>query len=188
MEGKGDELGWCSVWAQPSSVEEPPGLRPAMLHLRTLFQAPAFEPHVTVLGVGTQKLSLEQASLSLRAACRSLPPFTCRLTRPSCGNTFYQCVYMLVDPSHEVLQANKLVQGVFETQQSNQVYMPHMSLLYADLTADDKEKARLLVEENYGSQLCETEFLVSSLSLYSTDINDKALTSWKKVAEFPLEG
>ncbi|MCO5601543.1 hypothetical protein L7F22_055666 [Adiantum nelumboides] len=101
METKGDELGWYSVWAQPSPTEEPSGLRPAMLHLRSLFQAPAFEPHVTVLGVGTQMFSLEQASLSLRTVCRTLPFFTCRLTRASCGNTFYQCVYMLVDPSRE---------------------------------------------------------------------------------------
>eukprot|EP00250_Pteridium_aquilinum_P014949 c22299_g1_i1 orf=476-1099(-) len=190
--GGGEEQGWYSVWAQPSSADEPRGLRPAMVHLRTLFQGPPFEPHVTVLGVGTHKLSLRHATLSLQKACRDLPPFTCRLTRPACGNTFYQCVYMLVDGSPEVVEANKLVEGIFETSHTTNMekpcYMPHLSLLYGDRTDEEKEKAKLLVEENYGPDLCDTEFRVSSLCLYSTDINDKLLTSWKKVAEYPLEG
>ncbi|KAH7286441.1 hypothetical protein KP509_32G007300 [Ceratopteris richardii] len=190
--GTGDELGWYSVWAQPSAAEEPPSLRPAMAHLRSLFDGPAFEPHVTVLGVGNRKVSLRQASLSLQSACRALAPYTCCLTRPSSGNTFYQCVYMLVDPSDKVVHANKVVQSIFEAEQlvdgPKSDYMPHLSLLYANLTEEHKKTAKVLVEEKYGSQLCNTEFHVSSLCLYSTDTSDKELVSWKKVAEFPLEG
>lgn len=68
-------------------------------------------------------------------------------------------------------------------------YMPHLSLVYAaDLSAEEKEKAKRVVEGKFGPQLCETQFLVSSLCLYSTDTSDKLLTTWKKVAEYPLEG
>ena len=66
--------------------------------------------------------------------------------------------------------------------------MPHLSLYYGDLAQANKEKAVGLVEAEFGNTLCEKEFIVSSLCLYSTDTSDKSLKSWKKVAEFPLDG
>lgn len=193
-ENEEEEQGWYSVWAQPSPADEPAGLRPAMLQLRTLFEGPLFEPHVTVLGVQKEKVHLRDASKCLRAACRSLRPFTCRLTRVECGQTFFQCVYMLVEPSQEVMEANKHVQNIFSNPNSVEAvclekndYMPHLSLLYGDLTPENKEKAKKLVEDECSLDLCNTQFRVSSLCLYSTDTNDKLLASWRKIAEYPLE-
>lgn len=187
------EVEWFSVWAQPSSPQDCPALEPAMLQLRNTYHGPPFQPHVTVLGV--QCLPLQLASSYLQAACRSLRPFTCKLTHVDCGASFYQCVYLLVEPSEEIIQANQHVQssfGISESMESGSVkkndYMPHLSLLYGDITDEDKQEAKKMVEEEFGPLLCNTQFQVNSLCLYSTDVNDKLLNSWRKVAEYALEG
>lgn len=66
-------------------------------------------------------------------------------------------------------------------------YFPHLSLLYGDLKDEDKKMAKDLAEEKFGDILLNSEFVVPNLSLWTTDTEDKLLTSWKKVAEFPLQ-
>ena len=59
-------------------------------------------------------------------------------------------------------------------------YMPHVSLLYGDLTDEEKEVARKKVEE-LDSELIGLEFEISELALYRTDTEDKSLESWELV-------
>ncbi|KAK2988694.1 hypothetical protein RJ640_012730 [Escallonia rubra] len=65
-------------------------------------------------------------------------------------------------------------------------YMPHLSLLYADLTDEEKkiaqERANAL-DENIGS----LSFQITRLALYKTDTEDKTLKSWEMVAECNLD-
>lgn len=64
-------------------------------------------------------------------------------------------------------------------------YMPHLSILYGDLTDDEKkkaqEKANALDESISG-----LKFQITRLALYKTDIEDKTLKSWEKVGECNL--
>lgn len=64
--------------------------------------------------------------------------------------------------------------------------MPHLSLLYGDLSEDDKkkaqEKANLLDESISG-----LSFSVTRLALYKTDTVDKSLKSWEKITEYGLD-
>ena len=59
-------------------------------------------------------------------------------------------------------------------------YMPHLSLLYGDLTEEEKEKARKRVEE-LDAGLVGLAFKVSSIGLFKTDTEDKSLKSWEKI-------
>lgn len=63
--------------------------------------------------------------------------------------------------------------------------MPHLSLLYANLTEEEKkkaqEKANMLDESISG-----LSFQISRLALYKTDTEDKTLKSWEMVAECNL--
>lgn len=64
-------------------------------------------------------------------------------------------------------------------------YMPHLSLLYADLTEEEKKRAQEkanVLDESIGS----LSFQISRLALYKTDTEDKTLKSWEKVAECNL--
>ncbi|EMS47084.1 Cyclic phosphodiesterase [Triticum urartu] len=59
-------------------------------------------------------------------------------------------------------------------------YMPHVSLLYGDLTDEEKEAARKKVEE-MDSEISGLQFEISELALYRTDTEDKSLESWELV-------
>ncbi|XP_059075297.1 cyclic phosphodiesterase-like [Cryptomeria japonica] len=144
---------------------------------------PSFEPHVTV--VGAQRMSKADACSRLEAACRTLTPYTCSLTQVACGTFFYQCIYVLVDPTPQVMQANLKASHCFGIVDKPQPYMPHLSLLYGDLPEEDKQKAKVKAE-SFNHLLCNTEFEVSSLCLYKTDTQDKSLQSWEKVAKCNL--
>lgn len=65
-------------------------------------------------------------------------------------------------------------------------YMPHLSILYADLTDEEKKKAQeraVALDES----LSGLSFQISRLALYKTDTEDKTLKSWEKMAECNLE-
>lgn len=63
--------------------------------------------------------------------------------------------------------------------------MPHLSLLYGDLTDDEKkealEKANILDESISG-----LSFPITRLALWKTDTEDLTLKSWEKIAECSL--
>lgn len=63
--------------------------------------------------------------------------------------------------------------------------MPHLSLLYGDLSEEDKkkaqEKAKVLDEG-----LSNLSFTISRLALYKTETEDKTLKSWEKISECVL--
>jgi hypothetical protein len=65
-------------------------------------------------------------------------------------------------------------------------YMPHMSLLYANMSDEDLDLAKAKVEAEHGKLLIGKEYKVTHLTLYLTDVADESCKSWKKIAEFPL--
>ena len=72
--------------------------------------------------------------------------------------------------------------------------MPHLSLLYADLepaarAAAAADAVRRLYGEGsgHGTLLPEAGFDVGALTVWETPVEDAALESWRRVAEFPLE-
>lgn len=94
-----EESAVYSVWAMPPDhVRE--RLVKLMDHLRSEFGGPEFEPHVTV--VGAIRLSKDDALHKLQSSCSGLKPYAVRLNTVSKGTFFYQCVYLLLDPTPEV--------------------------------------------------------------------------------------
>lgn len=64
---------------------------------------------------------------------------------------------------------------------TNAAYMPHLSLLYAELDEEGKKKAQ---EKAYtlDNSLDGLSFRLNRLALCKTDTEDKTLESWEKVA------
>lgn len=74
-------------------------------------------------------------------------------------------------------------------------YMPHLSLLYADVEEEGRKTAakasisRLMGEgADYGTLLPDNTFSVDSLALWYTPVEDHSLDSWREVACFNLAG
>ena len=65
-------------------------------------------------------------------------------------------------------------------------YMPHLSLLYGDLTEEEKKTAlekACALDDSIGG----LSFQISRLALYKTETEDTSCKSWEKVEEFELK-
>ncbi|KAL7129800.1 hypothetical protein ABFS83_13G092000 [Erythranthe nasuta] len=171
-----------SVWALPPE-ELTPRLKKLMDGLRSEFGGPQFEPHVTV--VGAVNLTESEAREKFNHACEGLKAYNAAVEKVATGTFFYQCVLLLLHPTPQVLEAGAHCWDHFGYKSSTP-YMPHLSLLYGDLTDEVKktaqDKAYLLDESIDG-----LNFQISRLALYKTDTEDKSCKSWEKVAEYQLK-
>ncbi|KAH9293011.1 hypothetical protein KI387_041798, partial [Taxus chinensis] len=149
-----EDEGVFSVWAMPSPQDRR-GFQEVMNTLKIEFGGPSFDPHVTV--VGATRMSKAEACARLEAACATITPYTCSLTQVACGSHFYQCVYLLVDPTPQVMQANLKASRCFGIIDNPTPYMPHLSLLYADLPDQDKQRAKVMAE-SFNHLLCDSKF------------------------------
>lgn len=165
-----------SVWALPDDETEP-RFRKLMEALRSEFSGPRFDPHVTV--VGATSLTAEEAKKMFESACDGLKAYTATVDRVSTGTFFYQCVFLLLKSTPEVMKAGEHCKNHFKCSTTTP-YMPHLSLLYAELD-EGKKKAR---EKAYtlDNSLDGLSFRLNRLALCKTDTEDKTLESWEKVA------
>ncbi|KMT03863.1 hypothetical protein BVRB_8g188340 [Beta vulgaris subsp. vulgaris] len=171
-----------SVWGlPPDDVKQ--RVKNVMNTLRLEFNGPEFDPHVTV--VGAIDLTPQDAVDKFKSACHGLKAYAAQGRGVSTGTFFYQCVFLLLDSTPEVVKTSDHCSAHFGYNRSTP-YMPHMSLLYADLTDEEKKRAQEranALDDSLGN-LC---FTINRLALYKTDTEDKTLTSWEKVLEFDLE-
>ncbi|KAK6124162.1 hypothetical protein DH2020_042071 [Rehmannia glutinosa] len=171
-----------SVWALPPP-ELTPRLKKLMEGLRSEFGGAQFEPHVTV--VGAISLTESEARDKFNKACEGLKAYSASVEKVATGTFYYQCVFLLLHPTPQVVEASAHCCGHFGYKNSTP-YMPHLSLLYADLTDEEKKKAQekaYVLDDSIGS----LNFQISRLALYKTDTEDKSCKSWEKVAEYELK-
>ncbi|CAG7887017.1 unnamed protein product [Brassica rapa] len=166
-----------SVWALPDDETEP-RFRKLMEALRSEFSGPRFDPHVTV--VGATSLTAEEAKKMFESACDGLKAYNATVDRVSTGTFFYQCVFLLLKSTPEVMKAGEHCKNHFKCSTTTP-YMPHLSLLYAELDEEGKKKAQ---EKAYSldNSLDGLSFRLNRLALCKTDTEDKTLESWEKVA------
>lgn len=87
-----------SVWAlPPEDVRD--RIKRIMAALRSEFGGPAFEPHITV--VDAISLTPDDALRRFRSAGTALSRYPARVSAAARGTFFYQCVFLLIDPSPE---------------------------------------------------------------------------------------
>lgn len=89
-----------SVWAIPPD-DVAARLKKLMEGLRAEFGGPQFEPHITV--VGAISLTADDAVAKFRSACEGLKAYTATVERVATGTFFYQCVYLLIHPTPQVI-------------------------------------------------------------------------------------
>ncbi|KAL6784018.1 hypothetical protein ACKKBG_A04440 [Auxenochlorella protothecoides x Auxenochlorella symbiontica] len=159
--------------------------------------APSFAPHVTLLGgiEGTEADVLERAD---RLGAQ-LKPYVIKFDKVKAGTSFFQCVFIKCQETPAVMQAAQEARSSYG-KDPNEVYMPHLSLLYADITQEQREavaqetQARIfpgLLDSIFlqkGDPGVGTGFLADSMSLWRTPTEDKSLNNWELVATIPLTG
>jgi hypothetical protein len=108
------------------------------------------------------------------------------------GSTFHRCVYILVAKEAAIMQAGQLARQAYGMQQGD--YMPHVSLLYADPSPETVQLshqaavARLYGEgSDYSTLLTDTGYTAEAITVWYTPAEDLTLSSWRQIAEFPLQ-
>ncbi|CAK7350342.1 unnamed protein product [Dovyalis caffra] len=170
-----------SVWASPPE-DVAARLKKLMDGLRSEFGGPQFQPHVTV--VGAISLTEQDALGKFNSACDGLQAYNATVDRVATGTFFYQCVYLLLHPTAEVVEASAHCTERFGYKNFTP-YMPHVSLLYGDLTDDEKKKAQEKVSI-LDDSINDLSFPITRLALWKTDTQDLTLKSWEKIAECSL--
>ncbi|VFQ58822.1 unnamed protein product [Cuscuta campestris] len=89
----------------------------------------------------------------------------------------YRCAFQVVEASDHCCRHFGYVRP--------SAYMPHLSLLYADITDEEKKRVE---ERAYAldETISNLDFPIARLALYKSDTQDKSLKSWAKVDEFDL--
>ncbi|MDZ7692406.1 MAG: 2'-5' RNA ligase family protein [Balneolaceae bacterium] len=125
-----------SLWLRPFG-DIAYSLRQRIKKLSAKHNTPVFEPHVTLLGGLEQGVTeLIQLTDTLAGA---LHPFDIILTRAGSGNTFYQSIFVHAQKSEELLSARSTAEKLFGAR-PEQEYVPHLSLLYGELSQKEKER------------------------------------------------
>lgn len=124
-----------SLWLRPFG-DIAYSLRERIKKLSDRHDTPIFEPHVTLLG-GLQHGEVELTQLTDTLA-GALHQFDIILTQADFGETFYQSIFVHAKKTKELVEARSTAEKLFGAPAEE--FMPHLSLLYGDLSKNDKER------------------------------------------------
>lgn len=144
-----------------------------------------FLPHITL--VAAMMKGEEDVLERTRRLAAELAPYEFELDSVGYRDAYFQCVYAHLKRTESVVGANKLAREFFPERQSDPPYMPHLSLVYGDLTAEQKEKDVIpKLETALKKRSSETTILpMDSIQVWSTQGD---VREWYLVDTIPLTG
>jgi len=166
-----------TIWFVPTG-ELHDELAGIIFRLSREYRAPAFEPHITLLGGIAET---EENVMSKTADLAGfLKPFSIRFTALDSLDEYFRCVFLRVQETEGLMQANAKARELFGRKQ-DPPFIPHLSLLYGSFPTSTKEQ----IIENIGrefSRTFEAKSLYLTTSSKNTDFKD-----WRVLEEFPLQ-
>ena len=156
-----------SLWLQPSG-DIAYKLQERIKKLSKEHGTPQFSPHVTLLG--SLNASENELIPLTNTLASSVAPFELELTKAGYLDTFYQSLFIHVKDNSTLKQLRAKACQLFDRNEED--YMPHLSLLYGDLSRNQKEKILNMIGREFF-----ITFTVKSIVLMKTDGKPK---DWKK--------
>jgi len=162
-----------SIWLIPAG-EVYQKLSEIISQLSEKYSAPNFEPHITLLGnlIGPEE-DLISKTLKLTA---QLKPFKINLKKADYLDEYFKCLFIRAEKTKELIRANNIAREAFNFKPDPE-YMPHLSLMYGDLSSKTKEE----ILADLGKEF-DLSFEVRSIHLFSTTGEVK---DWYRIKEFP---
>jgi 2'-5' RNA ligase len=133
-----------SLWLEPSG-KMAYKLQERIKKLSKEHGTPLFSPHVTLLG-GVQATETEMIPLA-DTLSSYVEPFELELTKAGYLDTFYQSLFIHVKETSELKELRRNACRLFNIEEEE--YMPHLSLLYGDLSQKQKEKILNMIEREF---------------------------------------
>lgn len=160
-----------SIWLIPAG-EVYRKLAEIISQLSKKYSTPNFEPHLTLIG-DLLRSEEEIISKTLELA-EQLKPFEINLKKADYFDEYFKCLFIRAERSKEVIKANNIAREAFNLKLDPE-YMPHLSLMYGNLSPETKEK----ILADLGKEF-DLSFEVKSIHLFSTAGEAK---DWSKVKE-----
>lgn len=163
-----------SLWLEPSK-DFASEFQERINELSQRNDTPTFSPHVTLIGGVTSSES--EAVSATKELASLLKPFELELTKADYRDRFYQSLFVHVAETDQLLDLRKKALHLFNISNAGE-YMPHMSLLYGELSQPKKEQ----ILERIGRDFS-IPFTVKNMVLVKTDGKPD---QWKRIhsAEF----
>lgn len=109
--------------------------------LAARYDAPPFEPHVTVYGGSyTGESELEPVRRALAEAAAATDPITLRVTGLGVTEEYFKTLFVAFEEEPSLRRLHEMVKGAV-VRDSGYELVPHLSLLYADMPLEAKEIA-----------------------------------------------
>lgn len=128
------ETATYSLWMKPVG-EVAERLQEQIIELSVEHQTPEFPPHVTL--IGSLKPPESKLIKHVETLASSVEPFELVLTETDYLDRFYQSLFIQVEESQKLKEVRNAACNIFNV--SNGDYMPHLSLLYGDVSQEEKE-------------------------------------------------
>lgn len=138
------------------------------------YNAPVFEPHITLLGDFMQP---EEECIELtKQLVLGQKPFTINMGEVGYEDFYFRTLFVRADKTEPLLALHNRAKEIFKV--DIPPYMPHLSLLYGIFPVKTKEK---IIREIGKDQSC--QFEINSVHL----IKGGAIEDWRIVGEFPYK-
>lgn len=171
-----------SIWVMPEGTvaEE---YQDNITKLSKKHNGPVFQPHVTLLA-GTQQTE-HDAIQRAEALAHALKPQEIELRELSFGSTFHQCIYIRCKQQLELMEAATASQAAFGEPPTS--FTPHLSLLYSDVPESERMQIVSDVAAERAPNTSWPAFRMDRIHLWSTETDDRSLSSWTLVQSFELQ-
>jgi hypothetical protein len=134
---------------------------------------------LTLPGQATALRLTQQLAAHLKTLARP----TCRATRVEAGSVYYQCVYVRQHDDPALTAWHEAARAVFKTPAAaGSVFTPHLSIIYGDLSDEEKESRVQAVEAALKD--IDTAFTPRTLALWRTPAG--LTDTWTEVTEFDV--
>lgn len=149
-------------------------LQKIILDLSKKYGGPIFESHMTLLGdIEVSEKEILEGSKELASRTK---PFMLALGEVSFSTTYFQSVLVRIKSSAKLMKANLAVKQIFNVE--NNLFMPHISLMYGDHDMETREKIASEVKLPAGLSFQAEKIIIIPSSKDPKD--------WHHLAEFSL--
>jgi 2'-5' RNA ligase len=165
------------AWLVPAAGPVRDHLAATINRLAVQHDAPRFEPHVTIAGLfHSGEEAAAQALTSLAAGVR---PFEVRFAAAGHEPAYFRALYLRAQPSPQLTVLHEAARAAWALEP--RPYMPHLSLLYADM-AEEYKRATI---DALDIQLPLT-IHIEAAELWAD--HPAGVSSWHRVARMPFSG
>ncbi len=165
-----------TIWLLPLEESVKNYLASVVKDLAQNFQGPEFEPHATLLG--DQQFSLEEITNKSTQLAKNCKPFTVQTGSVEYSTTYYQCVFVRLKPTPELMSLYDETKKVLGLTNPS-VFMPHISLFYGNIPYVKRQE--IIDSLNFQPQ----SFTINSFTI--TPGGENPPSEWKHLAAIPFQ-